>query len=397
MGEIGIYRRIIFLIIIFNAFLFSQENEIANSTADINAFGNPPSIDYTITFKNAIDFKRTLNELAQLKFSLNRISDNAIVYGTQVKKTANDKAIKLILVVPNDSTSGIVKEIFSQDFPTYISVSEDINIYMPGENNPFTITKDVLKELTFSSKTLTDDKMTMLLQYLNGNSLEIINNINFSKEVNNADSTLSEYILDFDVQKPLLSNILGLPIFYELKGRLSTNNFNPLNILSAYVRYRYKDNFFFEAGRTGPQKFTKNAVRVNLGYENVIPNLIDLTGGSPRFRLKPYIKFGASFEQNFYEENAFGKKGSNFLVFFEGYYYVPVLDKFALIFNANGNYSDKFITNDKFLFNYSITFGYETPLENLNVLFKVADGETEVNIGKDTIYSLGLLLNFIPY
>lgn len=390
-------NKIAFLSLFFTIIIFSQDNEIITSKADINAFGTPPSIDYTISFKNPIDPLKTRRELGTINFNLRRITDNSLITGTIIKKTAGEKFIQLILQVRDSSQTDIVKQIFSQDFPTYIEASEDINIYLPDMDNTITISKDQLKELTFSSKTLTDDKMEMLLQYLNGSSLEITNNINFSKEVNNKDTTSSEFILDFDIQKPLLSSLFSIPLFYELKGRLSTNEHNPLDIFSAYIKYKHKENFFFEMGRIGPQKLNTNSFRINCGYENIIPNLIDLTGGNPRLRLKPFIKFGAAYQYNFYKENPFGNDSGNLLVFMNGYYYVPVLDRFALVFECEGTYSDKLITEEKFLFNYSLSFGYETPLENLKILFRVVDGKNEINLGEATVYSIGMLLDYIPF
>ncbi|MCL5028975.1 MAG: hypothetical protein M1480_08155 [Bacteroidetes bacterium] len=389
-------RTIFFLFLIVIQFnLFAQSNEVTKVEVKINTYSSS-CIYYYIFFRDKMDEDKTFQDITKYKVELVRLTDGTKVDSTTCKIGINPNSISFSVNLIN-SNKELIEKIFSKDFPTYLSVSEPVIIYMPGGKEPFVLTQDKLKELTLSTKNLTDDQKQILINNINQNAPEFRNKISFSKSVNGSDSTQNEYIAEFDIQKPFLSDLTGSYFYYKIKGRVSTFEQNPLNSIEAYIIYNIQDHLYFEAGRIGPQKFDVNSLRANLGYETLIPNLIDLTGGKPRFRLKPDIKFGLAYQQNFQSNNPFENKEGNLLLFANGYYYIPVLDKFAIIAEGEARYSDKFYNGDKFIFNYSLTFGYETPLNDLKVLFQVINGKNEVNLGGATSYSLGLLLNFIPF
>ncbi len=384
-----------FFLLFFSLNLFAQSNEVSNVDVKINIISSL-QIYYYFYFKDSVDENCTFSKIREIKAELVNLTDGSKVNNISCSIGTNPLNVVFRLTLKN-SNKELVEKIFSKDYPTYLSVSEPIHICMPDGKEDFIISPEKIKMLTMSTKALNDDQKQLLLNNLNANSPDYRNNISFSRSINEDDTTKSEYIVEFDIQKPFLSDVVGSLFYYRLKGRASTDIQNPFNTLEAYIIYNIQKQFYIEVGRIGPQKFNVNSLRANIGYETLIPNLIDLTGGKPRLRLKPYINWGIAFQQNFQMNNPFGNKEGNLLLFASGYYYVPVRDKFAIIAEGKVIYSDKFTSNEKLLFNYKISFGYETPLSDLNVLFQVVNGKNEVNIGEATTYSLGLLLNFIPF
>lgn len=388
-----------FLIVSVLPITYAQSGVIKNIQLRINTAGDSASLYYDISMNDTVNINKTYTSIKEFKKNDSVLymnaADNTEMPGNDVKIAPLEKGIRFVVYFHKDINLSLLNQVLSKKASTYLYLTNDINIFFKDSNEPFVLTKDVLKELTLSAKSLTGEQKELIITNINGSGYGIKNDLDFSKEVNNRDSTQSEYILNFDIQRPFISSITGGSFYYRLKGRISTNGQNPLNTIEAYILYNIKDHFYFEAGRIGPQKFNVNSLRANLGYETLIPNLIDLTGGQPRFRLKPDIKFGLAYQQNFQAGNPFGNKKGNLLIFADGYYYIPVLDKFALIADCDARYSNELPAGNKFLFKYSMTFGYETPLDGLKVMFKVVNGKNEVNPGNATIYSLGLLMGLI--
>jgi hypothetical protein len=96
-------------------------------------------------------------------------------------------------------------------------------------------------------------------------------------------------------------------------------------------------------------------------------------------------------------DNPYQDKKLNPGLFAEAYYYIPVAEKFALIVEAEAFYSDNFKSGNKFRVFYNLSFGYDLPLKDLKVLFKVQGGENDVNNGRDTRALIGILMDFIPF
>ncbi len=379
----------------FGTGLFAQSNEITNTAVKINTISSP-QIFYYFFFKDSIDENKTFDEIKKIDVDLVNLTDGSKIDGVSCIIGTNPINISFKLTLKSSSPE-LVERIFSKEYPSYLLVSGPLIIHMPDGKPDFIISPDRIKELTLSTKNLTDNQKQILINNSGKYTPEYRNNISLSGSVGEEDSVQSEYILNFDIQKPFLNDVIGSSVFYRFRGRVSTNAQNPLNTIEAYLMYYLEKHFYIEAGRIGPQKFNVNSLRANIGYETLIPNLIDLTGGKPRLRLKPYINFGLAYQQNFQINNPFENKEGNLLLFASGYYYVPVLDKFAIIGECEALYSYKLPPGNKFLFGYSLTFGYETPLSDLKALFRVINGKNEVNIGEATTYSLGILLDFIPF
>ncbi len=378
----------LFLFLFFFISTFSQNSIISKVDIEAHTIQNP-RIDYNIWLNSEINVVKTVAYLKTVEFAYFSIKRNAVIKSIQIKRGINDKAIKFSVVPVSDLN---LSDIILEDYPTAITSSKELKIYLSSGDSAV-ISSEELQSATITDKDLIEKLRTDLQEV---NSIFKRDDINLSKEVNNSDSSSSEYIFDFDLQKPLLPDLLGFPLFYDLKGTVSTNENNPLNTISFYLRYAFQDNLYIEAGRVGPQKFNRNMIRAKFSYETLIPNFLDLTNGAPRLRLKPYLKFSAGFQKNFQKDNPFGNDEGNLLVTLEGYYNIPILDKYQLTAEFNASYSDKFDVSEDILFNYSLTFGYKTPVDNLQVLLKVVNGKNEVNLGEATVYSLGVLLDFFP-
>ncbi len=374
---------------------YSQSVAITKLDVKINT-ANEASLYYDIYFSDTLNSEKINNERKNYTVKLKSLQSGEPINNVKVTRAANKRLYRFVITFSGENKSDLLENIFSKDFPSYISASESFVIHTKDSLHSIVMTPEILEELTLSTKHLTNEQKKILIRNLNQNSPELRNKFHLSKEVNNQDSTQTEYLLDFDFQKPLVNDLVGAPLFYQVKGHLSSDAANPANYINLYLKYQVRNSVYAEAGRVGPQSFKENSLRFNLAIETLLPNLIDLTAGTPRLRLKPQIKAGVGYHKNFQSHNPFENKEGNPVAFISGFYHIPVLEKYSIIAEMNWIYSEKLKTKENLLFNYSLTLGYETPLKELNVLVKIVNGKNEINPGIATIYSVGLLLNFLP-
>lgn len=393
-----IYKYVLILILFILQTTFALANEVTKVEVQINTIGIP-EIHFVLTFSETIDIRKAADRHVQEKylFKLRRVSDNSILYNSTLNDfMPRDKRLDLIISNPDKD---LVDLIFKKDIPVYIELEKDIVLDMPNNAPEFILTKDEVIELTKKAFFLTDYQKNMIIEASGGETFLLTNHFDISQQVNSEDDEEKEYVLNFDFSKKLPINIgKSASAFLRSKGIVSTNKENPLNKIEFYSQLNIpKINLNCEVGALSNQDFTNNSLRFNLHVQGLIPNLIDLTNGAERLRLKPYLKCGIQFVKNDSKVNPFMNKDFNLELYANGYYYIPVMDKLALILEGEAYYSDNFKIGKKFRFLYTLRFGYDLPLKDIKVLFAVQGGENDITIYRDTRVLLGLLVDFIPF
>lgn len=280
-----------------------------------------------------------------------------------------------------------------------IRITENIKIYSADSSDTLIITPQMMVELSADIFGYNETIAGLIENYNDGDPMLIKNSIDVGTAVNTADSTKTDFTLNFD----FLQNVQPIEnLFVNLKGHVSTDELNPHNRIEAFLLYKLNSaglDLYAEAGRDGPQDFKHNMWRGQIFMETLLPfNLLNLSQGHGRLRLFPYIKAGVGYHSNnFNGTGPFEDDEEGMLAFFETYYYIPVLDKYGIIFESEGTYSEAYEGDNKFKFTYSVVLGYELPLEDFKAMLKLESGESQVWVGRDTKILLGLLLSKIPF
>jgi len=396
-------RNFLLLVFVFALFFFARtqaSTEIDSVQVLINTYSGS-EIHFLVYVSDPFDeylaFDRIEEE--EYSFKLRKASDQAIIdEGNSSEIAVGGHGQKIHFIVSLNRELGHL--IAGKRISVYIDLNKDLIFERSADNPPFVLTRGEIKQLSNEAFLLSDEQRALLIDaagnqvYLNTNHFDI------AKQVDEADSVAAEYVVNFDYYKKLpLSIGKAGTLLLHCKGILSTEKENPLNIAESYTIWRVpgSDHFQVEIGAAGNQELTSGSLRANLCWQGLIPNLIDLTNGSPRLRLKPYLKGGVTFVRNLDDQNPFEDKESHLQFFAEGYYYIPVAQKFAMILEGDVVYSESFTVREKWRTFYSISFGYDLPLQDLKLMFKIQNGENEINIGRTKRVLLGFLLDYIPF
>jgi len=131
------------------------------------------------------------------------------------------------------------------------------------------------------------------------------------------------------------------------------------------------------------------------GASLLTPNLIDLSLGANRLRLKPVVELGAAYAVRTNEQMLFENK-TDLEWWFNVDYYIPVSDRYAIIFEAEGRYNQNVTQGSKWRYWNAVTFSYDLPVEDLKALFKWETGRTAYVTDSGSRLLLGILVNQIP-
>lgn|GEM_PF-5228409 len=366
--------------------------ETSSSTVDsvaleVNTFG-ALQLHYLLSFSGDIDRGETLSRNAgddgcQL---IQASTGERLASGKWgAKKGGIDFTFTL-----KQTQQNIVANIYSRDEPVFVKLPHTIKVYFADTSQTYDLEPAEVKRLTLNLSDVPERQLRAIQSYNGGTNYELKNNWDINREVNAADSTIVEYVFDFDIVKSLSSKA---PLFLRAKGKMSTRPDNSLNYSEFYLSYRIPNkNLYVDAGRIGKQDFSANSIRLNVGLETLLPNVIDMTEGHPRLRLKPYFKGGLAFQKNLDSQNAFENETTNLLLFGECYYFIPIKERYFAIVTADMNYSDGFV-DERYRLAYELAMGYETPLQDVNILFQIQSGENEVQKEGATRMLIGLLMN----
>jgi hypothetical protein len=270
------------------------------------------------------------------------------------------------------------------------------------------IKADVLNSMINEQLTYTEDDRTGFMTSLN-NFYYYQNKVDFG--VNPSQDTIkTSYILSLKLQNAYnRKNFLKcdddkkpVHIYWTLDARVSTNFKDSLNYIKFYPINLMLENFTkkipyqlnLKLGHESTQDFISKRVAVDASISLITPNLVNLsTAQSSRLRLKPVITAGF---KGYYDYSNNVDSFASGQPHIDGYYYVPVFDNYAIIFEGTSFYDLSQTRNPdkKIQGNYSITLGAEIPKTGFKAMFKYTDGRTDINFKQGSIIAIGLLMDF---
>ena len=277
--------------------------------------------------------------------------------------------------------------------------------YTYGRINKDTLNKVLKEQLSFPADAQTRFLTAVNTMYYYKNSADF--GIQPSK-----DSSAFALVLNFNYQNLYSAGSLlncgtnsgsgsHTLVYYGISTRLSSNTKDSLNFINIYPLVIQGGNYgkgivkewALKAGHESSEDFTYRRVTLDGSISMIIPNLVNFTSAaSTRLRLKPVIDLGIKGYDNY------SKGISSFLsgqAYLNAYYYIPVYDHYAIIFNDKTFYDFSVQTNPKreLASNYSVAIGTEIPKSGFKVMFKYQDGKSEFNRKQTQAVVIGLIMN----
>ncbi|MHA3787474.1 hypothetical protein ACX0HA_04625 [Flavobacterium hauense] len=270
------------------------------------------------------------------------------------------------------------------------------------------ITADVLNKMINDQLTITEDDRSGFLTSLN-NFYYYQNKVDFGVQPSQ-DTVNTSYILSLKLQNAYnRKNFLKCdesekrrPVYWSLDTRLSTDfkdslnyiKFYPVNFLWENYTGKLPHQYSVKLGHESSQDFVSKRATIDASFIMIAPNLINLTTAqSDRLRLKPVITAGIKGYYDYSNDMDAFASGQPHV---DGYYYVPVFNNYAIIFEGTAFYdmSTERNPDNKVQGNYSITLGAEIPKTGFKAMFKYVDGKSDINLKEGSIISIGLLMDF---
>lgn len=135
----------------------------------------------------------------------------------------------------------------------------------------------------------------------------------------------------------------------------------------------------------------------NISWNGILPNLIDLSFGENRLRLKPVVSFGLKIYKEIENERPVDVNSNEFSnqLYGEFYYYIPVQKNYSIIIDGKAFYdfSAKVNPDSKLMYNYSVAFGIDIPKTEFKTVFKYVKGNNEVTQEMNDYLMLGVLID----
>ena len=302
-----------------------------------------------------------------------------------------------------ETTETLMNKILKGTVDYYIEITDTIviEIFMEGGTDTLIriITPDQVKDHTRNKITISTEQRDELILAAGG-ELAIKDNkfdIGFIPSAE-SNSGKTEYYTNFNYRKgyPFIRNA---PVYLEVSGLLSTNIHDSLN----YVRlYPLSFNLFAErseinlqAGIEGNQTFSNYRVSGNVNWQGLLPNLVDLTYGANRLRLKPVLQAGLKIFREIDNDRLPGDDNNVFagIAYARAFYYIPVYDIYSLAIEGNVFYTpDTDINPQKEIkYLYSITLGMEIKGSGIKTILKYVNGENDINYEKNSAVMLGIM------
>jgi hypothetical protein len=155
-----------------------------------------------------------------------------------------------------------------------------------------------------------------------------------------------------------------------------------------------KNEFVCQAGLEADQVFSYCRFTGNLHWEGILPNLVDLTYGADRLRLKPIMEAGLKVYREIRNDRKKEGKDSSFpgIAYTQLYYNIPVSKMYSLELEGKAFYDFNIMNNPdkKVKFLYSVTFGMEIPKTGIQTIFKYSNGETDIRYARTSTLLIGL-------
>jgi len=364
-----------------------------------------PEVWFELAVSGLIDSDSTTALLASepLTLTLYRSSDDAILTTSDHDciQVPDDSLFSLIL---KGSSRELVSQLHTQELSAYLQLSHDLSIVLQ-DCTVIILTNEHLQLLCLAATGLSKNEFDMIRRAQQGHHTMYEKSFDVSKEIANSDTTQSEYALTYTYRKSS-----GLPFAWlESSGRLSTDRYNPLNNLNfscavattpvrlGIGRDTVSGRLSGEVKLLGNQPLDTSALGVSMGIDAAIPNLIDLTSGATRLRLRPIISFGIEYIRHFQRHDLYGCKEDTWAGYLDIYYYLPVGEKLAVILEGTGRAGKDLEVSDNIRWDQTTTLAYDLPLEDLKVLVKYVSGGDKLTLGEDRKLLMGLLANHLPF
>ena len=408
-------KTILFFLMLSSLCVFSQTVDnitLKKAETSIRTFGGEAivlklQIDFTGGFENYVINPDGFNKMNDsLKFELKSTSESSLINNSI--KYSYSVGMTFIELQISNINSDLITAFKSSTSNMYVTVNQPIQLTVwngssASSNKKVQIQKIQVENTTKQNPVLITDAMAQ--EYINskGGEVNMIQN-KFDFGLMPADESSSSNVeanATFSYRKRYSFLDPKIPIFFAAEGLISTNSKDSLNYVSVYpVNYNFFKNtseFIGQVGLEGNQTFSHYRVTANFAFNTIIPNLINLTFGENRLRLKPVVKLGAKFYKEMKNNRPVAlndNKLSN-QVFGSFYYYIPVHNNYSLILEANGYYDfNKTINPRKSLqSNYTVTFGLEVPKTKMKTMFKYSKGANGVTFQRNDYLIIGFLMD----
>jgi hypothetical protein len=325
-----------------------------------------------------------------------RLGDNGgnFLSGPELTVAAGRKAIRIIIENLSKTDLETLKDNTDKYF---ISLNGPITFNSTTEVK-YAIPADEFKKSSLGKILVTDDVADELVNAAGGPLYAIQNTIDFGVSPRKDTATnQTEFFLQFGYRKAY--TIKSTPLFFFAEGLLSTYANDSLTFVNIYpVNYKItgkQNEIVAQAGIEGNQRFTNFRASGTFYWQGLISNLVDLTMGEDRLRLKPVLKLGVKFYQEFENNRPAENSDTEFSNQFysEFYYYIPVKKLYSLTLKGNAFYdlNEKVNPDKEIKLNYSVIFGIEVPGTGLKTVFKYVRGENGITYEKDEMLMIGFM------
>lgn len=389
-------KQILFLtmIFVFAAGAMAQTNLTINSVeTDIDTDPAGPSFEVRVVFNipgnDSIDaFNFADNEEVKLsspKYASFLGSDN---YSAPLSLSTSGFSVFYSL------TADTVLQLLNTDPGSFYLESPEDLIFLTKEQDTLLLGIDELKSATYNQLNLSDEQIDEVRNTIAGNLLLYKNYFNVGFDPQAEDFTLS---LDYRYSKPYKIEKVGLYFYSE--GRLSTFSADTLNYfkISPINANLWKDpsmryHVVASTGLEADQIFSNARINVNLNIESIIPNLVNLTYGYDRLRLKPVVAAGISYYNQIIVSDAAPKQNA-FLLTGEIYYYIPVLEAYYFLVQARTFYDTGKEQEEAWDYQASVALGLELKSMPATIIAKYAFGANEITFEHNDQLLIGFAMD----
>jgi hypothetical protein len=289
----------------------------------------------------------------------------------------------------------------------FIEVNDTIHLQVINDIKKDTLqyilTPEQVREYTRNKLNISAEQKNELIQSAGGEINIADNNLDFGfvpeKE---SKSGRTEYRVSFKYKRGY-DFIGNAPLFFQASGMFSTNFRDSLNYLSvspvSYYLMKDKNEIVCQAGFESDQVFSYCRFTGNLHWEGILPNLVDLTYGADRLRLKPILEAGFKVYQEIRNDRKQEDRNSSFpgIVYAQLFYNIPVSKIYSLDVEGKGFYDFNIMNNPnkKVKFLYSLTFGMEISKTGIHTIFKYSNGETDIRYARTRTMLIGLTADLV--
>lgn len=368
---------------------------------DINTAENA-EIWIQLTFSEPINPGATVDLVGDSAVSAYLRTQDDPDFREQLELKFDADTLSLVSTGSSEELHTMVKRIYDGRARAYAYVNKDIPVVL-ADGTPGIIKSNTVRDFTQGKLRLSEAQRELLASAKSSGRLSDNDRLDISKEVGNADTVASEYIADFYFNRPLFESNWSISV----GGRLSTRKDNPLNHVEACLQRALKRDsafghnliydFFFQGNIDGTQTLDTSILTLGAGVTALTPNLVDLTAGANRLRLKPIFTLRVDYMRHFRKQALYDNTSESFAASLDAYYYVPVADKYALIYEGNASFDNKRQIDDRLNFRNSFMVAYDLPLEDLKAVFKWETGKNEFITDTEAETMIGILLNYVSF